>query len=97
MIDMGGETPHVSGFIDVPGHYADYARELAFAILFGIADRPFFRTYARHHELDAGFEARTAIYNLKMNLKHIQMYPTEHYYRSGAAECLRTIEHSLNT
>lgn len=82
----------VSGFIDVPGFYADYARELSFMMMFGVADRAFFQRYLRDHGLDDGFELRVNIYNLKMHLKHIMMYPHERYYRQGAMECLRFIQ-----
>ncbi len=95
MIDLDSDPARVSGYIDIPGFYADYARELSFAMLFGVADRRFFETYARHHRIDDGFELRASIYNLKMNLRHIQMYPSEAYYQRGAAECLATIEESL--
>lgn len=95
MLDLSGETPHVSGFIDVPGYFADYARELSFAMLFGVADRRFFDAYLQHHDLDDGFELRCSIYNLKMNLRHIQMYPNQFYYQQGAAECLQTIRAHL--
>jgi protein-ribulosamine 3-kinase len=96
MIDLDGESPRVSGYIDVPGHYADYARELSFAMLFGVAIRTFFETYAGRHQLDDGFELRASIYNLKMNLRHIQMYPSEAFYQEGAANCLATIQRHLS-
>jgi fructosamine-3-kinase len=95
MIDVESDPPGVSGFIDIPGYFADYARELSFAMLFGVADRRFLEVYLRHHDIDDGFELRVSIYNLKMNLRHIQMYPREHFYRQGAAECLETIERHL--
>lgn len=88
MIDIEADPPRVSGYIDVPGFYADYARELSFAMLFGVADRRFFETYLRKHELDDGFEMRANIYNLKMNIRHVQMYPSQRFYRQGAAENL---------
>ena len=97
MINVEANPPRVSGFIDVPGYYADYARELSFAMLFGVADRRFFQTYTTHHEIDDSFALRASIYNLKMNLRHIQMYPSEYYYQRGAAECLQAIEHHLET
>lgn len=95
MIDVESDPPKVSGYIDIPGYYADYARELSFAMLFGVADRRFFQVYTASHDLDEGFELRANIYNLKMNLRHIQMYPGEHFYRHGAAECLAAIERQL--
>ena len=85
MVDVEADPPRVSGYIDIPGFYADYARELSFAMLFGIAGRRFFETYLRYHDLDEGFEMRANIYNLKMNIKHIQMYPSQAVYQQGAA------------
>jgi fructosamine-3-kinase len=95
MIDPYADVPHVSGYIDVPGFFADYARELSFAMLFGVADRRFFETYLAHHRLDDGFAVRMAIYNLKMNIKHIVMYPDQYYYQQGASECLRAVRSHL--
>ncbi|TVQ27034.1 MAG: aminoglycoside phosphotransferase family protein [Spirochaetaceae bacterium] len=91
MVDLDRDVPRVSGYIDVPGFYADYARELSFAMLFGIANRRFFETYLAEHELDPGFELRANIYNLKMNIKHIGMYPTQRVYQQGAVENLEFI------
>ena len=96
MIDVAADPPRVSGYIDIPGFYADYARELSFAMLFGVADREFFETYSRYHEIDDGFQLRASIYNLKMNLRHIQMYPSQTFYQEGAAECLATVERQLS-
>ena len=95
MIDLDSSPPRVSGYIDIPGFYADYARELSFAMLFGVADRRFFRTYLRYHTLDPGFELRVNIYNLKMNIRHIRMYPSEPFYRLGAEENLAFIRRAL--
>jgi fructosamine-3-kinase len=95
MIDLDGEAPTVSGYIDIPGFFADYARELSFAMLFGVADHDFFEVYARRHRIDDGVELRANIYNLKMNLRHITMYPSEAFYQRGAASCLATIERHL--
>lgn len=91
MIDVSSGGARVSGYVDVTGHYADYARELSFAMLFGVADQTFFDTYRKHHELDEEFALRASIYNLKMNLRHVQMYPLEEFYQQGAADCLETI------
>lgn len=95
MIDVEADPPRVSGYIDVPGYYADYARELSFAMLFGVANRRFFETYLRTHTLDDGFELRANIYNLKMNIKHVQMYPSQLVYQHGAAENLRFVRDAL--
>jgi fructosamine-3-kinase len=95
MIDVEADPPRVSGYIDVPGYFADYARELSFAMLFGVANRRFFETYLRSHTLDDGFELRANIYNLKMNIKHVQMYPSQRVYQQGAAENLRFVREAL--
>ncbi len=91
MIDGQGREPEISGFIDIPGFWADYARELSFMEMFGLADRQLYRRYEEVHALDHGFELRRSIYNLKMHLKHIAMYPGEAYYRRGAESCLRHV------
>lgn len=90
-----GKRPLVSGFIDIPGFYADYARELSFMLMFGVADHRFLARYTEAHEPDEGFDIRVNIYNLKMHMKHITMYPREGYYRRGAEECLRVIEKAV--
>ena len=95
MIDMEVSPPRVSGFIDIPGFFADYAREISFMLMFGLADRAFFDVYTANHHLDPEFWIRVHIYNLKMHLKHITMYPTESYYRQGADECLSVIKKQL--
>lgn len=82
----------VSGFIDVQGYWGDYARELSFMELFGLATPLFYSLYKNFHTLDSHFELRKNIYNLKMNLKHITMYPNESFYRMGARNCLRAIK-----
>ncbi len=91
MIDAEADPPRVTGFIDIPGFFADYAREISFAMLFGVADRNFLEIYRSAYDVDDGFETRVAIYNLKMNIKHIIMYPGESYYQIGALRCLETI------
>jgi fructosamine-3-kinase len=95
MVDIHADPPQVSGYIDVPGFYADYARELSFAMLFGVADRGFLDTYRRDHEIDEGFPIRANIYNLKMNIKHIEMYPSQPVYRHGAEDNLSAIRSAL--
>lgn len=95
MVDLDGQEPRVSGFLDPPGFYADYAGELAFARLFGVADRNFMEVYSRRYDIDPGFEVRVAAYNLQMNIKHILMYPGEDFYRRGALSCLQTLQEAL--
>jgi len=82
----------VSGYLDIPGFWADYARELSFMEMFGMADSHFYEVYTSYHQLDEGFEIRKNLYNLKMHLKHITMYPDQRYYRDGAQQCLSYIE-----
>jgi fructosamine-3-kinase len=91
MVDRDGEGACVSGFIDIPGYWADYARELSFMEMFGVADETVYGIYRRSRALDEGFELRKNIYNLKMNLRHVTMYPSEAGYRLGAEACLRAI------
>ncbi|NBF39470.1 MAG: phosphotransferase [Spirochaetes bacterium] len=95
MIDIDSDPPRVSGYIDIPGHFADYARELSFAMLFGVADRRFLETYGTEHQFDEGFPLRVNIYNLRTNIKHIQMYPSQSIYREGAAENLQAIHRAV--
>lgn len=96
MVSREDGEAHVSGFIDVPGYAADYARELSFMLMFGMADEDLLRAYASRHGLDAGFALRINMYNLKMHTKHITMYPSQYYYRQGAEECLRYLEETAN-
>jgi fructosamine-3-kinase len=95
MITFDGDQVRVSGFIDVPGFFADYARELSFMMMFGTADEVFFNIYTGRHTLDPGFLLRVNLYNLKMHLKHITMYPGEFYYRKGAESCLEYVRENL--
>jgi fructosamine-3-kinase len=87
--------PFVSGYIDIPGFWADYARELSFMEMFGLANERFYDRYWGAFPKDESFEVRKNIYNLKMHLKHITMYPSEAYYRQGAEEALRYIQRFL--
>ena len=96
MIDIDANLPKVTGFIDIPGYFADYAREISFMHVFGMADETFFRRYTRTHVLDDDFALRLNVYSLRTHLKHITMYPRESYYRQGATSCLRFIrDHAL--
>ena len=92
MIDCDAHPPKVTGFIDIAGYYADYAREISFMHVFGMADDVFFERYTQRHPLDSGFTLRLNIYSLRTHLKHITMYPRESYYRQGALDCLRYIQ-----
>jgi fructosamine-3-kinase len=99
MVDFEGSgypgRPFVSGYIDIPGYWADYARELSFMDMFGLANQRFYDRYWSVFPKDQDFELRKNIYNLKMHLKHITMYPTEAYYRKGAESALRFIQRIL--
>ncbi len=92
MVEPTRVGAHVTGYIDVPGFWADPVRELSFAEMFGIADGLFYEVYSSVHRLPDGWELRKDLYNLKMHLKHVTMYPGERYYRDGAARCLASLE-----
>ncbi len=95
MVDGAGGKATITGYLDVPGYWADPVRELSFAEMFGIANRLFYEVYTSVHRLPDGWQVRRDLYNLKMHLKHITMYPGERYYREGAARCLETVEVSM--
>jgi fructosamine-3-kinase len=92
MVEPAKGGARVSGYIDVPGFWADPVRELSFAEMFGIADALFYEVYTSIHGLPDEWELRKDLYNLKMHLKHIMMYPGERYYRDGAVRCLASLE-----
>jgi fructosamine-3-kinase len=87
--------PFVSGYVDISGYWADYARELSFMEMFGLASPRFYDRYWAAFPADESFELRKNIYNLKMHLKHITMYPDQTYYREGAQAALRYIQRVL--
>jgi fructosamine-3-kinase len=91
MIDIRADPVRVTGFIDIPGYFADYAREIGFMYVFGMADERFFERYTRTHHLDPGFALRLSVYALRTHLSHITMYPGESYYRNGAKANLEFI------
>jgi fructosamine-3-kinase len=91
MAEQNGSSFKITGFIDIPGHWSDYARELSFMEMFGCADDIFYSVYREYRSLDEDFALRKNIYNLKMHLKHITMYPDQSYYREGADTCLAFI------
>ena len=95
MVSPRNGTADVTGFIDIPGYRADYARELSFMAMFGMLDAEALAQYAAVHRLDDGFELRMNVYNLKMHLKHIVMYPNEAYYREGAESCAAFIRRAV--
>jgi fructosamine-3-kinase len=63
--------------------------------MFGLGSDRFYGRYWSAFPKDEGFELRKNIYNLKMHLKHITMYPDQRYYREGAEACLRFIQQVL--
>jgi len=99
MVDFEGSgypgRPFVTGYIDIPGYWADYARELSFMEMFGLGNDRFYDRYWSAFPKDESFELRKNIYNLKMHLKHITMYPDQSYYREGAEACLRFVQRVL--
>lgn len=99
MVDFEGSgypgRPFVSGYIDIPGFWADYARELSFMEMFGLANGRFYDRYWSAFAKDESFEVRKNIYNLKMHLKHITMYPKQAFYRRGAEQALHYIQRFL--
>ncbi len=95
MVSPKNGSAEVTGYIDIPGYWADYARELSFMAMFGLLDAESLAQYASVHPLDEGFELRMNVYNLKMHLKHIVMYPHEAYYREGAEGCAAFIRRAL--
>ena len=99
MVDFEGSgypgRPFVSGYIDISGYWADYARELSFMEMFGLGNDRFYDRYWSAFPGDEAFELRKNIYNLKMHLKHITMYPDQAYYREGAEACLDFIQRIL--
>jgi fructosamine-3-kinase len=95
MLDRNNGRLKVSGLLDVQGYWADYARELSFMEMFGIANDYFYNLYQQEHRLDDTFHIRKDLYNLKMHVKHIHMYPDQIFYREGAERCLQTVENEV--
>jgi fructosamine-3-kinase len=87
MVDFKGDRPFVSGFLDVIGYYADYARELS--SMFSLADQWLMQVYRQRRGFDPGFEARFNVYSLKMCLQMICMYPTEPHHLENVRRYLR--------
>ncbi len=84
-------APRISGYIDIPGYWADYARELSFMQVFGLADEAFMERYREVRGLDNTFELRVRAYQLRTFMKHVMMYPSEGYYRRGTELSLNTL------
>jgi fructosamine-3-kinase len=96
MINRNNGCMKITGLLDVQGYWADYARELSFMEMFGVANDYFYNLYQEVHPLDDTFHIRKDLYNLKMHVKHIHMYPDQAYYREGAEKCLQTVENEIN-
>jgi fructosamine-3-kinase len=95
MVNTVNGNAQISGFIDVSGQWADYARELSFMEVFGLATPDFYHYYQAYHPLDDEFQLRKSIYQLRTHLKHMTMYPGESYYRQGAQRSVQIIENAL--
>lgn len=97
MVDSGSATSGghrgatISGYIDIPGNWADYAWEISFMQVFGLADEEFLGRYEDAQGLDDTFELRLRAYQLRTFMKHAMMYPSEEYYRKGTEMCLGTL------
>ncbi len=92
MVDAG---PRISGYIDIPGNWADYAWEISFMQVFGLANEAFLRRYQDAHGLDETFELRLRAYQLRTFMKHVMMYPSEAYYREGTEMCLKALRRGM--
>ncbi|HEB29417.1 MAG TPA: hypothetical protein ENI15_00870, partial [Spirochaetes bacterium] len=55
----------------------------------------FYTMYREKYKQDPGFQIRKNVYNLKMHMRHIVMYPEELYNRQGAEKCLRVIQETV--
>jgi len=64
----------VAGFVDPAIYYADPEIELAFSTLFGTFGEAFFKRYAEHRPIRAGFQERKDIYNLYPLLVHVRLF-----------------------
>ena len=62
MVDLANGNVQITGFIDVSGQWADYARELSFMEVFGLATPEFYRYYEDYHPLDDDYQIRKSIY-----------------------------------
>jgi fructosamine-3-kinase len=90
MVDFKADRPFVSGFLDISGFYADYARELS--SMFSLADQEFMQVYEQRHGFDSSFRARFNIYTLKMCLQMACMYPSD---PGGHIESVRRYLHDV--
>lgn len=95
MVDFKADRPLVSGFLDVSGYYADYARELS--SMFSLADQQFMQVYGQRHGFDSSFEVRFNIYSLKMCLQMTCMYPSETSHIENVRRYLRCIQVYLDS
>jgi fructosamine-3-kinase len=64
----------IAGFVDPAIYHADPEIELAFSTLFGTFGEAFFKRYAEHHPLRAGFAERKDLYNLYPLLVHVRLF-----------------------
>jgi fructosamine-3-kinase len=91
-----GEKFKLPVFLMSRAYWADFAREISFMEMFGLVNEDFYDIYSQKHKLDDLFRLRKDIYNLKMHLKHVMMYPDQYYYHEGAERCLRSVETAVN-
>ena len=63
--------------------------------MFGVSSDYFYNLYREAHPLDDTFHIRKDLYNLKMNLLQLHMYPDQKYYREGVEKCLQTVENEI--
>lgn len=82
-------APYVSGFLDLVGYYADYAREISSMVS---PDQAFMQVYEQAHGLDKGYEARFNAYCLKMGLQLAIMFPAEPRHLANVRGYLRQLK-----
>lgn len=92
LVQAGPDGARVTGYLDLPGYWADRAREISFMELFGLTEVTTSPIYRARHRPDDTFDLRKHAYNLKMNLRHVSMYPGEVRYRDGVLDCLVALE-----
>jgi len=90
MVQLGGDQPYVTGYLDLMGYYADYTRELS--SMFRLADERLMQLYEERHGLDKGFKARFSLYTLKMCLQLVNMYPTDPRHMENARRHLQAVQ-----
>jgi fructosamine-3-kinase len=90
MVDLSGDHPRITGYLDMLGYYADYARELS--SMFRLTDQHLMQAYGQRHGFDRSFEVRFSLYTLKMCLQLVNMYPTEPRHIEDARRHLQVVQ-----